>query len=378
MKIFEPHAEGTFIDRPNRFIVNVQLPEGPVRAHCPNPGRLIELMNPGRRMILERGKDPARKTKWTLAAAEYKGETVSLFSARANTVTGELIIPVLFPGAEKIKAEYRWNHSRFDWHFFLGGKEIFLEVKACTLIEEGVAMFPDAPSLRASRHLKELADISRENPDRECHVIFVIMNPLTEEFIPNLHTDPDFAMTVHEVSPYVTFHAVSTHCTREGELSLVSTTIPVRTDLYRPAEKNSGIYMIRAFLPEQVISIGSLGEIRFEEGYYIYVGSAMGNIKTRIARHLRKRKKLRWHIDYLLAEAEKVKAFPVYTEQVLECRLAEELSRLADNSIAGFGCSDCRCSSHLFYFREDPLQNRSFLDLLFRYRHKLAFENQPL
>ena len=107
---------------PNRFIVHVQLPEGPVRAHCPNPGRLIELMNPGRKMILEKSRDSSRKTAWTLVAAEYRGETVPLFSAKANEVAGELIIPRLFPEAREIKAEYKWGHSRFDWHFFSGRK----------------------------------------------------------------------------------------------------------------------------------------------------------------------------------------------------------------------------------------------------------------
>ncbi len=376
MKIFTPDAVGTLIDRPNRFIVNVQLPEGPVRAHCPNPGRLIELMNPGRTMILEKGKDPGRKTAWTLAAAEYRGETVPLFSARANTVTGELIIPRLFPDAREIKAEYKWGHSRFDWHFMDKGKEIFMEVKACTLIEEGVAMFPDAPSDRASRHLRELAEIAESSPRRECHAVFVIMNPCTRQFIPNLHTDPDFSRTIHEVSPLVHFHGVSTRCTPEGDLSLVSTDIPVITDHYLAAERDSGIYMILAVMEEKTIRIGSLGEISFPEGYYIYTGSAAKNLKSRVARHLRKRKKKRWHIDYLLSEAVKVKDFPVYTLNNLECVLAEDVKNLADSEIADFGCSDCSCRSHLFHFKEDPLQNRDFLDLLFHYRHTLAFHNR--
>ena len=376
MKIFTPDARGTLIDRPNRFIVNVQLPEGPVRAHCPNPGRLIELMNPGRTMILERGKDPERKTRWTLAAAEYNGQTVSLFSARANSVAGELIIPRLFPRAEEIKAEYPWGNSRFDWHFYQDGKEIFMEVKACTLIEEGVAMFPDAPSDRASRHLNELAEIAATDSRRECHVVFVIMNRETRIFIPNLHTDPVFARTVHEVSPYVNYHGVSTTCTTDGDLSLVSADIPVISDLHKAAEENKGIYMILAELEEETITVGSLGEIHFKKGYYIYAGSAARNLKSRVTRHLRKRKKKRWHIDFLLSSAVKVKDFPIYTEKDLECSLAEDLKDLADERVPGFGCSDCRCSSHLFYFDENPLQNRDFLDLLFHYRHNLAFQKQ--
>jgi len=371
MKIFSPDARGTLVSRPNRFIVIVRLPEGDVRAHCPNPGRLIELMNPGRTMILEKSGSSERKTGWTLAAAEYNGMTVSMFSARANAVAGELVIPRLFPGASEIKSEYTWGRSRFDWHFFWKGKEIFLEVKACTLIEEGTAMFPDAPSLRASRHLEELAELGE---GKEGHVVFVIMNPGTQRFIPNMHTDPEFALTLERVSSRVRFHGVSTICTPEGELSVVNTDVPVVTDKTAAAEKNSGIYMISIQMEECTLSVGALGNRTFRKGWYIYTGSAMKNLKSRVSRHLGKRKNKRWHVDYLTAAALKTKDFPIYTEKDLECSLAADVEKISDDRVDGFGCSDCSCPSHLFYFKDNPLQNRDFLNLLFHYRHTLAFD----
>jgi len=373
MRIFSPDARGTLVSRPNRFIVIVRLPEGDVRAHCPNPGRLIELMNPGRTMILEKSRSPERKTQWTLAAAEYGDLTVSMYSARANDITGELIIPRLFPGATEIKAEYTWGRSRFDWHFFWNDREIFLEVKACTLIEEGTAMFPDAPSQRASRHLEELAELGE---GREAHVVFVIMNPDTQRFIPNMHTDPDFAKTLKKVSANVHLHGVSALCSPEGLLSIVRTDVPVLTDMTGAAEKDSGVYMISIQMDSGTLGIGALGERHFEKGWYVYAGSAKKNLKSRVSRHLAKRKKMHWHADYLIAASVKTKAFPIYTEKDLECPLADDLKKIADDRIEGFGCSDCDCSSHLFYFRNDPLQNRGFLNLLFHYRHTLAFGDQ--
>ncbi len=343
-----------------------------VRAHCPNPGRLIELMNPGRTMILERGR-PGRKTEWTLAAALYNGRAVSMYSARANAVAGELIIPALFPDAGEIKAEYTWGSSRFDWHFYSGGKEIFLEVKACTLIEEGVAMFPDAPSIRASRHIEELAELSGDS-SREAHVVFVIMNPETKAFIPNLHTDPDFALTLKNCAGRVKYHGVSCSCTDEGELTLSRLDVPVISSACEAAEKDSGVYMIMMEMEDCRITVGAMGEMDFEKGWYIYAGSAMKNLKSRVKRHLAKRKRKHWHIDYLRDKAVKVKDFPVYTLRNLECILAQDLSKIADGEVRDFGCSDCGCSSHLFYFRENPLQNREYLNLLFHYRHSLAFE----
>jgi sugar fermentation stimulation protein A len=371
IKIFSPDALGTLISRPNRFIVIVKLPEGNVRAHCPNPGRLIELMNPGRTMILEKSRNPERKTGWTLAAAEYKNTTVSLFSARANAVAGELIIPELFPHAREIKAEYSWGNSRFDWHFFSGEKEIFLEVKACTLIEEGTAMFPDAPSLRASRHLEELSLLKG---NREAHVVFVIMSPHTRRFIPNMHTDPDFARRMFEVRDKVCFHGVSASCTSEGDLRIVNLEVPVITRKIKAVEKDSGIYMILIKMEECSLRVGSLGVLSFKAGWYVYAGSALKNLKSRVSRHLRKRKKMHWHVDYLLAHSEKIKDLPIYTLKDMECDLAAEISSISEDQIHGFGCSDCLCPSHLFFFEEDPLQNRNFLDLLFHYRHTLAFD----
>ena len=375
IKIFTPDAAGPLIRRPNRFIVHVQLPEGEVRAHCPNPGRLIELMNPGRKMILEKSRDPGRKTAWTLAAAEYNDMTVPLYSAKANRVTGELIIPRLFPDARDIRAEYSHGRSRFDWHFYRGDKEIFLEVKACTLIEEGTAMFPDAPSLRASRHLEELAELAEKDENIEAHAVFVIMNPGTRRFIPNMHTDPDFALTMEKVRDSVHFHGISTDCTADGYISLSNMSVPVLTDKTEAVHKDSGIYMILLKLEKCRLPVGALGDIDFESGWYVYTGSAMKNLASRVRRHLAKRKRKHWHMDYLSSSAEKIKGFPIYTTEDLECTLASDLKKIAPNRIRGFGCSDCDCDSHLFYFKEDPLQNRTFLDLLFHYRHSLIFNS---
>lgn len=100
------------------------------------------------------------------------------------------------------------------------------------------------------------------------------------------------------------------------------------------------------------IRIGKLGAINFEPGYYIYAGSAMNSLEKRIKRHFSDDKKLWWHIDYLTVNAE-----PLYTlaipDKKVECFLATKISaRFAQ--IKGFGCSDCDCSSHLFYSPQDP------------------------
>lgn len=99
---------------------------------------------------------------------------------------------------------------------------------------------------------------------------------------------------------------------------------------------------------DKTISIGKIGKKHFIKGYYVYAGSALNNIEKRILRHLRENKKTHWHIDYLLNSGKIIKAF--YKEKNVreECKIAKNLARFL-SPISGFGCSDCKCKSHLFY-----------------------------
>lgn len=114
-----------------------------------------------------------------------------------------------------------------------------------------------------------------------------------------------------------------------------------------------GIYslVIKAKQPVKIY-VGSLGKIRFYKGYYIYVGSALNNLEARIARHMKRGKKLKWHIDYLLAspkiEIEWIVTKP--TRRRLECLVNKKIQRFA-TAVKGFGSSDCKCGSHLSYFK---------------------------
>lgn len=114
-----------------------------------------------------------------------------------------------------------------------------------------------------------------------------------------------------------------------------------------------GTYCLIINLEENCkISIGKLGEIEFQKGYYAYVGSALNSLEARVKRHLAQEKKLHWHIDYFLAQENTEVIDVIYSvdQNRWECRIAREI---ADNStcITSFGCSDCKCQSHLFYFK---------------------------
>ena len=120
--------------------------------------------------------------------------------------------------------------------------------------------------------------------------------------------------------------------------------------------KGSYILLIRVKKNSR-IKVGKLGVLHFPAGIYCYVGSAMGRgnpLLKRIERHLRKKKKIRWHVDYLLVKpsvtVEAVFLFP--SQKRLECLISRKMEKYAEFSVNGFGCSDCKCKSHLHYFKD--------------------------
>jgi Uri superfamily endonuclease len=118
-----------------------------------------------------------------------------------------------------------------------------------------------------------------------------------------------------------------------------------------------GAYVLLAHLAEPAcIAVGALGERTFEAGYYLYVGSALGGLRARLARHLRAEKRLHWHIDYLLEQARVCEVWWAVSPERLECAWASALSGAAGMApcAAPFGASDCRCATHLFYGAERP------------------------
>ena len=110
------------------------------------------------------------------------------------------------------------------------------------------------------------------------------------------------------------------------------------------------------------IDVGKIGSVLFQPGWYCYVGSALNGLRGRVARHLRRDKKTWWHIDYLLKRADVVEVVWALSSDRLECRIAGALRGQSIESIPGFGASDCRCSSHLFYQPDQRTLRRHVLN----------------
>jgi sugar fermentation stimulation protein A len=411
VRLFTNDREGVFIRRPNRFLIIAgdEKTGETIACHCPNPGRLIEFVFPGARLILEKRAgtagtkkaSPAAKTAYSAVGIYYRDQVAPLFSSRANKAAEKLLLRRIIPGLREIRPEYTLGSSRFD---FLclddAGRRHLVEVKACSLIEYSVAMFPDAPSGRALKHLEELAALSAEG--YRCHVLFVIVHGNPRKFIPNLHTDPLFAAALSRYGRAalppsqeksgsadipgkpVIIHAALLRCDREGLAVLAKSFVPADLSHGELAGANRGNYLILLELSQRAeAAIGSLGTISFEPGWYVYAGSAQKNLSQRINRHLRKiRKQKHWHLDYLTPYAERIKALPIFSYRNLECALAGELRKLGGRPVAGFGSSDCGCKkiyrdpSHLYYFSDPPMGNRSFVSMLLRYRHREGLKKE--
>jgi sugar fermentation stimulation protein A len=348
---------------------------------------MTEFMVPGTRLILEKRAKGTAKTEWTAAGLWYRGEAVPLAASRANDAAEALLLARVIPGLSEVRREFSLGASRFDFLCIGGrGRRHLVEVKACSLVEYGTAMFPDAPSIRAVKHLKELAALN--GGDYVRHILFVITHGRPERFVPNLHTDPDFAATLSRLGKApgrrdrtdaaggagcVYVHAFPVECAGDGTAALVQGETPVDLSHGALAEGDGGNYLLVIEMPEsREIPAGSLGVLQFRQGWYVYAGSARKNLSRRVRRHLRKvRKRKHWHVDYITPYAGTIRALPILSYRNLECALAADLERLGGRPVPGFGCSDCRngCGSHLFHFEEDPLGNRAFTDTLFRYRH---------
>ncbi len=186
-----------FISRPNRFIANVELDGEPVVCHVKNTGRCRELLVPGAEVILEKSGNPRRSTLYDLIGVWKGTRLINIDSQAPNKVFHEWVQDGhLFTRVTLIKPEYRYRSSRLDFYIEAEDKKILVEVKGVTLEEDGVVMFPDAPTQRGVRHLHELADAVREG--YTAYVFFIVQMKDVLYFTPNYKTHEEFGKVLQE------------------------------------------------------------------------------------------------------------------------------------------------------------------------------------
>lgn len=184
----------TFIKRVNRFIAHVQVDEKEVVVHVKNTGRCKELLVPGVRVVLEKASNPARKTGFSLVAV-YKGDLlINMDSQAPNQVVYEALLDGKINEIGAVhsgKREVTFGKSRFDMAFEREGGTGWMEVKGVTLENQGVVLFPDAPTQRGTKHIYEMITAVKQGYDG--FLFFLIQMKGVRYFTPNREMDSDFA-----------------------------------------------------------------------------------------------------------------------------------------------------------------------------------------
>lgn len=194
-------VEARFLRRINRFTAFVELNGREEMVHVKNTGRCKELLLEGARVFLEEADKEGRKTKYSLIAV-YKGDMlVNMDSQAPNQMAAEALAEGKIEEIGEVgflKREVNYENSRFDLFYQKGEKKGFIEVKGVTLEENGIAKFPDAPTERGAKHLRELIKAKEEG--YEAAALFVIQMKGVQEFRPNEERDKNFTAALKEAA----------------------------------------------------------------------------------------------------------------------------------------------------------------------------------
>ena len=198
MKYKEAMVQGRFLKRPNRFIAHIEIGGKTEICHVKNTGRCRELLPEGANVYCADCLSPTRKTRYDLIAVQKGDRLINMDSQAPNGAVHEWLLRGGLGRLENIKPETTFGDSRFDFSFIKDGKLCFLEVKGVTLENDGVCAFPDAPTLRGAKHLRELTHLCQEGYG--AYVLFVIQMESVQYLHPNDATDPAFGAALREAA----------------------------------------------------------------------------------------------------------------------------------------------------------------------------------
>ena len=194
MKIGPGLIEGRFVERTNRFLARVIVAGREVGVHVPNSGRMLELFTPGARVLVRPVEGVHRKTGYDLALVDLEGTLVSADARLPNALVAEAITGGQIPqlsGFSNLVRETKFGESRLDIMLDGGQGRCYVEAKSVTLIENGVGLFPDSPTIRGVKHLESLVRAVEQG--HRAAVVFVVQRPDAAAFSTNDPADPALA-----------------------------------------------------------------------------------------------------------------------------------------------------------------------------------------
>ncbi len=236
--IYQDIHPARFLSRPNRFIAQVELDGRVETVHVKNTGRCRELLLPGCTVYLEGSANPARKTRYDLVAVEKVRPGlpplfINMDAQAPNKVFAQWMEAghgeaLGLPRPTLLRPEKTWGHSRFDFYWELSeagcDRQGFVEVKGCTLEENGLALFPDAPTQRGVKHLREL--IACRAAGYEAAVCVVIQMTGMTAFSPNDRTHPEFGAALREAAA-AGVKVLAVECAAEPRSLTMTSPVPV-------------------------------------------------------------------------------------------------------------------------------------------------------
>ena len=217
--------QGYFLNRPNRFIAHVELDGEEVVCHVKNTGRCRELLTPRAVVYLEESDNSNRKTRYDLIGVEKGERKINMDSQAPNQVFGEWARGGGFRSdLRKLQSETTYGNSRFDFYWESSEKRGFVEVKGVTLEEDGVVLFPDAPTQRGIKHLEEL--VAAKAAGYDAAVCFVIQMEGVKCFRPNDRTHPEFGAALRKAAQ-AGVEILAVDCTVERDSLQIRGRVPV-------------------------------------------------------------------------------------------------------------------------------------------------------
>ena len=195
---YENMVPGIFLRRPNRFVAHVEIEGREEVVHVKNTGRCRELLPEGAKVWCHRSDNPNRKTQYDLICVQKGQRLINMDSQAPNAAVGEWLRSGGLGEVSDIRPEVTFGNSRFDFAFQKDGKTCFMEVKGVTLENNGICAFPDAPTQRGARHLRELIQAVQSGFD--AYALFVIQMSDVEYLHPNDATDPEFGHALRQAA----------------------------------------------------------------------------------------------------------------------------------------------------------------------------------
>ncbi len=199
MNIKGPLIPAKFVERPNRFITIIDINGIQYRSHLPDPGRLKELLRPGANLLVRPAPENSeRKTRYSTVMVNHDGQLISLVSSLPNQFVKEALVKnelPMFINHTLLRPEISVGSHRFDFLLQdIDGKNFYLEVKSVTFVENGVAQFPDAVTVRGAKHALALKDLVENG--KKAGILFVCQRSDAVSFRPMWERDPTLAKEV--------------------------------------------------------------------------------------------------------------------------------------------------------------------------------------